>query len=53
MKRLLLIKKIGRNGRSLTVTLHPHQLECIDCDYEDEVEVYVSGKKIIIEKKGE
>ena len=50
MKRLLLKKTIGKNGRSLTVTLHRHQLEAIGCEYQSDVNVYVDGKKIIIEK---
>ena len=50
---LLLNKRIGRNRTSLTVTLHPHQLEMIGVEYGGEVNVYVSGKKIIIEKKGD
>lgn len=51
MKRLLLDKKIAYSSRRFSVTLHPLQLKELGLDKGDEVEVYVRGSKIIIEKK--
>jgi len=51
LKKLLLLKKIAYSSRRFSVTLHPHQLAELDLENGSEVEVYVKGKKIIIEKK--
>lgn len=51
MKKLLMNKKITKNNTSKTITLHPMQLQMLGIDVGDEVNVYVSGKRIIIEKK--
>jgi len=53
LKLLLKVKKIREANRQRSVTIHPNQLEVAGLEVGDDVEVYVKGKKIIIEKKGE
>jgi len=47
-----MVKTIREANRQRSVTLHPNQLEVSGIAVGDEVNVYVKGKKIIIEKKG-
>jgi antitoxin component of MazEF toxin-antitoxin module len=51
LKKLLLNKKVTYSGRRRSVSLHAMQLEEAGIEVGEEVEVYVKGKKIIIEKK--
>lgn len=51
LKLLCLTKRVREANRQRSVTIHPNQLEVAGIKVGDEVEVYVKGKKIIIEKK--